>query len=394
MKNAAVHFRPLTFPPVTFRAFNRTWSTYQALNALGLLLGTTIGLLLVRYRGLSVLIALAVSLAGVASIFGLAWISKLLTGEEYLLNNYHAQAVFLALSAALLWLWRQPAPAYLDLAAIGIAVMIGCGRIGCLAAGCCHGRPSRLGARYGVCYGPEHVAEGMEPYLAGVRLFPVQALGSAGGWLIAAVGVLLVLGGSPPGTVFGWHVTAYGVGRFGLEFLRGDAGRRYWKGFSEAQWTALVTIGLLVGAEALGWLPLYAWHWVVGAGLALAMIAVSVWRRRQGDLPALRQADHLHEVARGLYLLDQNSAGADAVRVFTTSLGIQLSAGEIAQDGGPPLRHYTLSRRDTPLTESSAATLGDLIARFRHPDAIPQIVRGQQDGVFHVLFPATEFPLQ
>lgn len=116
------------------------------------------------------------------------------TGEEYLLNSYHAQAVFLTLSGALLRLWRQPAPAYLDLAAIGIAAMIACGRIGCLTAGCCHGRPLRWGARHGVCYGPDHVAEGLELYLAGVRLFPTQALGVAGGLLIATVGVLLVLG--------------------------------------------------------------------------------------------------------------------------------------------------------------------------------------------------------
>jgi prolipoprotein diacylglyceryltransferase len=378
--------RTLFFSP-EFHALNRAWSAYQVFNILGLLLGALLGSLLAGQLGLSPWVILTLSLVGFLSITGLGLVSRVLTGEEHLLNNYRVQVLFLLLCGGMVAALRRPVLPYLDLAAIGAAAMMVPGRVGCLHASCCHGRP----ARWGVCYGAAHVKEGLEAYLAGVRLFPVQVLASLWALVITGLGTLVVLGGAAPGTAFGWHVAAYGVGRFAQEFLRGDAGRAHWRGFSEAQWTALATIWALVGAGALGWLPAYGWHVAAGVGLGLVMLGVAVrWRLQK----ALRQdiarhkllhVEHIHEVARGLHSLARRPVKAGAVGVVTTSLGIQISAGEVAQEAGPPLRHYTLSHRDVPLTEAAAALLGDLIAKLRHPGARPQVVKGQQDGVFHAL---------
>src|SRR5207253_2733687 len=109
------------------------------------------------------------------------------------------------------------------------------GRVGCTMVGCCHGRPGRIG----LCYREEHADEGFPRYLVGVRLVPVQALESLGVAAIVGVGVALVVAGSTSGTALAWYAAAYAVLRFFLEFLRGDAGRRYSWGFSEAQWTSL-----------------------------------------------------------------------------------------------------------------------------------------------------------
>ncbi len=225
--------------------------------------------------------------------------------------------------------------------------------------------------------------EGLQAYLADVRLFPVQIVASLWALAIAAGGTLIVLGGAPPGTAFGWHVVTYGIGRFGQEFLRGDAGRPHWRGFSEAQWTALAAIWAVTGAGALGWLPAYGWYLAAGIGLALAMLGVAAGRRLQ-KVPrhALLGVAHIHEVARGLHALALRPKTPNAVGVVTTSLGIQISAGEATQEEGLPLCHYTLSCRDEPLTEAAAVLLGNLIARLRHPGATPRIVKGNRPAFF------------
>lgn len=376
------YIRDNIFPP-EFHALNRAWSAYQVFSALGILLGTLLGLGLAWRLGLSLWVGILVSLGGLISIYGLALVSKLFTAEEVLIN-YRVQIFFWLISSLLLWVLRQPLLRYLDLAALGGAATIILGRIGCLHASCCHGRP----ARWGVCYGAAHVKEGLEPYLAGVRLFPVPLLASLWTLLITVAGSCIVLGGAPPGTAFGWHVVAYGVGRFGQEFLRGHSGRRYWHGFSEAQWTALLTIGALVVAGWLGWVPAYGWHVVAGVGLALWMLALIAWRKSQ-KVPRykLLHADHIHEIAGGLYALAQRSTKTGSVGVLTTSLGIQISAGAVAQAEGPPLYHYTLSRCDDALSDEVANLLADLIVKLRHSDAKPQLVKGLQPGVFHFLIP-------
>lgn len=86
------------------------------------LLGALLGLLLTGQLGLSLWVVLVMSLVGFLSITGLGLVSRVLTGEEHLLNNYRVQVLFLLLSGALLWALRRPVLPYLDLAATGAAV--------------------------------------------------------------------------------------------------------------------------------------------------------------------------------------------------------------------------------------------------------------------------------
>ncbi|MGM7319828.1 prolipoprotein diacylglyceryl transferase family protein, partial [Idiomarina sp. ST10R2A5] len=78
----------------------------------------------------------------------------------------------------------------------------------------------------------------------------------------------LVLAGTAAGTAAGLYVAAYAVLRFGLEELRGDPGRRYWRGLSEAQWTSLALVALELGLAAGGVLP--ALQVPLGAAVLLA----------------------------------------------------------------------------------------------------------------------------
>lgn len=98
------------------------------------------------------------------------------------------------------------------------------GRLGCLAAGCCFGRPTSLpwGLRF------THPAAMVDQGLLNVPLHPTQlyeALGEGGIFLALAFWVLprLESGRLPPGVLSGLYFAGYGVLRFGIEFVRGDA---------------------------------------------------------------------------------------------------------------------------------------------------------------------------
>ena len=109
----------------------------------------------------------------------------------------------------------------------------------CLHAGCCYGAPgaARRALR------TWHVATASRPSSSGVRRPRCRRSRAA----IARRSPLP--GSSPcrgaaPGVALVIYVAAYGVARFALEEWRGDAVRRYWLGFSEAQWTSLALTAL------------------------------------------------------------------------------------------------------------------------------------------------------
>src|ERR671920_1172293 len=141
-----------------------------------------------------------------------------------------------------------PVVAYLAPIVLGIGLTQAIGRVGCLMAGCCYGRPARWGVRYGV----EHVAAGFPGSLVHARLTPVQLIEGVWSAGVVGTGSLLVVAGHPPGVALAWYVTGYGIGRFGCEFLRGDPSRRFVLGASEAQWTAVVTTGAVCALAASG----------------------------------------------------------------------------------------------------------------------------------------------
>ena len=202
---------------------------------------------------------------------------------------YHFQIVALAFTVAALELADEPVLTYLDVLVVGMLVYQTFGRVGCLTAGCCHGRPSSWGIRYGA----GHAATGYIYFVQGVRLFPVQLVEAC--WLggLAAGSVATFLADGRAGTNVALYIVGYGAGRFVLEFLRGDPGRVYFRGFSEPQWTALLLGGGVVALELAGVLPFSLIHAAVVAAMSLGVATVVAAARIRGTTVAelLRSSD-------------------------------------------------------------------------------------------------------
>lgn len=124
------------------------------------------------------------------------------------------------------------------------------GRLGCFAAGCCHGRPTEL--PWGVRFTrPDSL---VPEELLGVPLHPAQ--------LYEALGTLLLFplllralrrvreGALRPGAVFYGYILAYAVLRLAVEAFRGDDRGGFQPGLSPSQ---LIAAACIVAAAALLW---------------------------------------------------------------------------------------------------------------------------------------------
>jgi len=149
---------------------------------------------------------------------------------EHLFHILGAGGVFYggllgALGLAMLWakIGRIEMKKVLDMGAyIGLAFQ-SLGRIGCFCAGCCYGIELADGSR-----------------------FPVQLVEA--GFCFAALLVFLIIKPErrwPKLPLFPVYIIIYSVGRFVLEFFRGDANRGVWI-LSTSQWIALVLIALVI----------------------------------------------------------------------------------------------------------------------------------------------------
>lgn len=368
--------------------YHRSPSAFHVCGLTGLALAIGLAMTLVWHGGLSPWVMGLVILAAMGTFLALAMATKIATGRENLVYYYHEIAV-LTVAAVLLWLLRQPVLAYLDATILGVGMFLACGRVGCLMVGCCHGRPHA----WGVCYRPEHAEAGFPDYLVGVRLFPIQAIESAWVLGVVAVGSALVWSGQPPGTALAWYVVMYDLGRFSFEFMRGDAARPYWGGFSEAQWISVALMAGVVAAEAAGVLPFHAWHAAV-AGLLLLSMLVLWLRRRSAACMAfrLRHPRHVEEMGVALHsvprlTVDAASPDPDGAAFDfgcrCTSLGVQLSASCI-QDASGPVQHYAFSFAHGVMPPTVAQVVAELITQLRPASGQSELVAGQH-GVYHLL---------
>jgi hypothetical protein len=276
-----------------------------------------LALSLTAARGRSLLVMLAVVATAVATFLALAMLTKVITGRETL-TYYHHQVAVLATATLLLAVAGQPILPYLDQTILGVGLFLAGGRIGCLLVGCCHGRP----ASWGVRYGEAHAAAGFPVYLVGVRLLPVQVAESLWVLAVVAAGTALMLAGAAPGVALAWYISAYAVGRFFLELARGDAGRVYLLGFSEAQWTSLAMPAAVLAGTAAGMLPLQRWG-AAGTAVLTCATALVVGRRALAPMPSHRAVTA--KVLAGLIVrLRRQDGGHDVVagrRARSTSTG-------------------------------------------------------------------------
>jgi prolipoprotein diacylglyceryltransferase len=359
------------------RAFRRS-------GALGAAVGLAVVVALAPAAGLPVLPAAALALAALPAFALVATVMRAFQARPTLIH-YRDFLLTLAVEAGLARAAGLPVLRALDVVVLGIGAFAACGRLGCLAAGCCHGRPWIGGVRYG----PAHVRNGFPRALLGVPLFPVQAVESAWIALAVAAGAVSIASGAPAGTTLGLYLSLYAAGRFALELARGDAARGHAAGFSHAQWTSLaVAMGIALASSIRVLPPSPAW-WAPLAAIALAM-AILAHRRRAdpGERHRLVSPSHLSELAGALARLERN-ARMDLrdgnLRVARTSAGVRLSAG--VEDRR--LRHLSFSRADRPLTAADADALARTLARLRPGRAPAEVVAGAA-GVYHLVFAAGE----
>lgn len=103
---------------------------------------------------------------------------------------------------------------YFDLLVPSVAFAQGFGRIGCLMAGCCYGRETT--SSIGIVFKRSLYAP------SGISLYPTQIISSVGDFSIAAILLIFAARNKKEGHVAGLYLILYSIGRFLVEFLRGD----------------------------------------------------------------------------------------------------------------------------------------------------------------------------
>jgi hypothetical protein len=358
--------------------------------ALGVLTGLPTALLLASHLGLSMKLIAASAIAGIATLLATGMIAKILTGEELFVYFRDIAPIFAAV-AGVVWAAHQPVLPYLDCIVVGACLFLAFGRIGCLFVGCCHGRPSRWGIRYG----HNHANRGFPSCYVGVRLFPIQAVESLWVFCLAASAIAIVWNGAPPGTVLTFYIAAYSIGRFFIEFGRGDAARPFVFHFSEAQWTSALLLWALVLATNFHFLPNSNLLLPAAVALTLLMAALApVCHLGFNRRFLLRHPHHVRELAQALQQLSHLATHAPCdgksasppprIDLFTTSRGIHLSSSALGQSTqNQNVRHYCISAGQAPLTKSDAQTLSTLIVRLLDLPRPAHLLEGQP-GIFHL----------
>jgi phosphatidylglycerol---prolipoprotein diacylglyceryl transferase len=117
---------------------------------------------------------------------------------------------------------------FLDVIAIACSIPIALGRVGCFFGGCCYGKPTT------------HFLGMVFPSTASVAVHPTQLYEASMMLLIIAASLLMKKYKTVAGQVFFVNIGLYAVGRFCLEFLRGDFRGTLFNGFiSHAQTIAI-----------------------------------------------------------------------------------------------------------------------------------------------------------
>lgn len=121
------------------------------------------------------------------------------------------------------------------------------GRIGCLLAGCCWGAQCDL--PWAVTYTDPAAAANVGTPL-GVPVHPFPVYSSLFNLALWGMLELMFRRPHPPGRIFAIYLGVYGLGRFLLEYTRGDASRGFLFGGALSTSQA-ISIGMIVAAVAL-----------------------------------------------------------------------------------------------------------------------------------------------
>jgi prolipoprotein diacylglyceryltransferase len=162
-----------------------------------------------------------------------------------------------AIAAAAIYLHRarEPLAPFFDRVAVGVGLTFALVRTGCFLAGCDYGLPTAHA--WGVRFPPgslaalDHARRGFVPHGAwSLPVHPTELYEVAVGLIGAALAAIPVLRGRRDGLAFATFLATYAVGRFALEFLRGDQDRGQALGLSTAQWVSVAIVAALIATCA------------------------------------------------------------------------------------------------------------------------------------------------
>ena len=122
---------------------------------------------------------------------------------------------------------------YFDLAVPSVALAQGFGRIGCFLAGCCYGRETE--SPLGITFTHSDFAPN------GVALIPTQEISSLLNFVNFFILINIAKRKKAEGQVGAFYLIFYSIGRFILEFYRGDLGRGSVGSLSTSQFIAIFT---------------------------------------------------------------------------------------------------------------------------------------------------------
>ena len=220
--------------PILLEAGPVTIYTYGVLLAAAYLLGLWLGVKRANAAGLDgnrvmdlgiwVIIA---ALVGAKGLLLVVDFNHFTSSREEFLSLLRSGGVFygglIAASLTCIYLLRKhklPLWQSGDLFAPGIALGYMVGRLGCLAAGCCYGRPTQVA--WAVTFTDPAAALNVGTPL-GVPLHPTQLYEALAGLAILVTLLVIEKRGKPySGRTFWQFVLMYAVSRFIIEFFRGD----------------------------------------------------------------------------------------------------------------------------------------------------------------------------
>jgi hypothetical protein len=259
-------------------------------------------------------VAVLSTIAG-ASFFAWGMLRRLLAGREALVAFEHIWVAFGAV-ALVRWAAGSPVLPGLDVLAVGLCPFLAAGRIGCLTAGCCHGRPAAVG----VVYPP---SDRLPDRLVGVRLFPAPLVEAAALVGIGVAGLAMAAGSAGAAAV--WVLSAYATVRFGTEALRGDprpalCGVSVPRLMCAVQFAAALALGELAtpGQDARRLM------WAVAVLLPACLAGIALARRRRDPLTAPAHLDEVWGRIRAMAATAPNAGHEPST--CETSAGLRLAA--------------------------------------------------------------------
>ncbi len=369
----------------TFLLFGRSWTSFTCIAAMGFVLANVLVFIMAAHLGLSLWITATLIILAMATFWLHSLAVKIITNKETFIYLRHLTAILLSTSL-FCWMVDIPLLPHVELIILGIGFQQAIGRLGCCMAGCCHGKPSD----WGICYGNSHVAAGFPAYLAHVRLFPTQLLEFIWGIVSVIVACTLLLNGYPTGSGLSAYLVLYGMGRFFLEFYRGDDKRIYIDLFSEAQWISLIILFCVTAAGLAGLVPYFSWQIFCIVCVIFAMCKVLIKRNKFRQI-AFFHPHHVREIAGIIGLLNvseelkplsSRDATTNSIMVAKTRLGLRISTAKMDHNQGK-VDYFSFSSQDDILPKNIGRDISRLFLRLiRKPRAL---FFESKPGVFHLL---------